>query len=153
MVRTQCGMIGAHVRPDWPPHVKGRTERIGRVSVVSTVARAVEPEPTVRPSSSTAAPWCSAPRNTQARSIRPRSRPATRIPTTRFGLACSRQPRRRARSSTNLPGRHRRRWPRRACGRNSPSKAWIRCRSRPLPSMRRSGARSIQFSPWRKQRT
>jgi hypothetical protein len=27
------------------------------------------------------------------------------------------------------------------------------CRSRPLPSMRRSGGRSIQFSPWPKRRT
>src|SRR5262249_13318839 len=43
--------------------------------------------------------------------------------------------------------------PRRVCGRNSRSKAWTRCRSRPLPSMRRSGGKSIQFSPWPKRRT
>jgi tripartite-type tricarboxylate transporter receptor subunit TctC len=61
--------------------------------------------------------------------------------------------RHRARSSTNLPRRRRRHWPHRACGRNSRNKAWTRCRSRPLPSMRRSGARSVQFSPWPKPRT
>ena len=62
-----------------------------------------------------------------------------------FWTGLSRRPRHRARSLTScqetqkaLAGP--------ACGRNSYSKAWTRCRSRPLPSMRKSGARSTLSS-------
>jgi len=150
ILRFSAGFEALHVPFRGMPEIL--TEIIaGRVDFTcSTIATAL---PFIREGKLVALAVSTPQRSSRCPMCRPRPRPATRIPITRSGPGCSFRPRHRARSSTSWPMRRRKRWPRRACGRNSRSKAWTRCRSRRLPSTRRSGGRLVQFSPWPKRRT